>query len=138
MFFNSAVAQNLTNFPFFGPSSSLLTVNTLTSAGSMSVVAVAFADLVFVDVVMMTFLSCWTLLFVCLFVYLFIYLFIFSRWALSPTRSTGAKTNEKSFCSPALILVDSRKAVLCVVIVLLVARRGYIIVMALTMGIITL
>jgi len=61
------LATKRTNLPFFAPLSTDATVN-VTVSGVVSVEAVAFADLVFVDVVMMTFLSVWTL-FVCFLFY---------------------------------------------------------------------
>lgn len=109
------LATKRTNLPFLAPLSTDATVNVTVSAtslltgvdsgfvngfvklvvsdfGVVTVVAGADADLVFVDVVMMTFLSCWTL-------FLFVYLFLFSLGGLcDPRERGGAKTNEKSFC----------------------------------------
>ena len=125
------LATKRTNLPFLAPLSTAATVK-VTVFGVVSVVAGAFSDLVFVDVVMMTFLSVWTLF---LFFYLFCY---FPSWGLRTTQAWGRKHREKSVDSYPLILVDCREPVLCVVIVLLVARRGYIIVMVLTMSVIAL
>ena len=81
------LATNRTNLPFLAPLSTDATVN-VTVSGVVSVVAVAFADLVFVDVVMMTFLSCWTL-------FLFVYLFLFSLGGLCDPRSAGASKDQR-------------------------------------------
>lgn len=77
------LATKRTNLPFLAPLSTDATVN-VTVSGVVSVVATAFADLVFVDVVMMTFLSVWTL-------FLFVYLFLFSLGGLATHASVGAQ-----------------------------------------------
>lgn len=84
-------ATNRTNLPLRAPSSTDATVNVVV-AGVLSVVAGAFADLVFVDVVMMTFLSVGTLF--CLF---FVFL-LFSLGGLALHTTWGRKHNEKSVC----------------------------------------
>ena len=102
------LATNRTNLPFFAPLSTDATVNVTVSLTFwtsfdngvvkgfangcvradvsvlvvVTVVAGADADLVFVDVVMMTFLSRGTLF--CLF-------FVFSRWACAPRKRGGAR-----------------------------------------------
>ncbi len=118
------LATNRTNLPFLAPLSTDATVNVTVSwtfwtsfdngvvkgfvngcvkadvsvLGAVLVVAVADADLVFVDVVMMTFLSCWTL-------FLF-FLFYFLSVGFATHAARGrAKTNEKSCCSFAWILL---------------------------------
>lgn len=107
------LATNRTNLPFLAPLSTDATVNVTVSAsatslltgvdngfvngfvklvvsdfGVVTVEAVAFADLVCVAVVMMTFLSCWTL-------FLFVYLFLFSLGGLCDPRSAGASKDQR-------------------------------------------
>ena len=89
------LATKRTNLPFLAPLSTDATVN-VTVSGVVTVVAGAFAVLVFVDVVMMTFLSCWTL---------FLFFFYFLSVGLRTTQAWGRKTNEKSCCSFAWILL---------------------------------
>ena len=77
------LATKRTNLPFLAPLSTDATVN-VTVSGVVTVVAGADADLVFVDVVMMTFLSRGTL-------FLFVYLFLFSLGGLAHHASVGAQ-----------------------------------------------
>ena len=79
------LATKRTNLPFLAPLSTDATVN-VTVSGVVTVVAGADADLVFVDVVMMTFLSCWTL-FVC-------FLFYFLSVGSHPREARGRDQRE--------------------------------------------
>lgn len=78
------LATKRTNLPFLAPLSTDATVN-VTVSGVVTVVAGAFAVLVFVDVVMTTFLSCWTL---------FLFFFYFLSVGSHPREAGGRDQRE--------------------------------------------